>query len=70
MIINKKYESILMKVLKKRGIAIYQLADLVGVSRKSMYRYVNGERLPTIDIAFKIADALDDTVDYLFSDRF
>lgn len=46
----------------KNGLTLEELADKVGIS-KSMLSYVElGQRLPDINIAFDIADALNTSV--------
>jgi len=42
------------------------LAEKIGVSTKTMYRYENGDTIPDIFTAMKIADALEITLDEIF----
>ena len=41
------------------------LAELCGVSRISMFRYVSGRRLPSEETLFRMAEIFDVPVDYL-----
>ncbi|MBR3239511.1 MAG: helix-turn-helix transcriptional regulator [Oscillospiraceae bacterium] len=50
---------------KKRLLTLEQLAAKSGVSRVSITRYENGQRVPKLDDALKIARALDCTVEEL-----
>ena len=40
------------------GLSVKQLASLVGVTVMSIYRYEEGRRMPDVDVAAKIATAL------------
>ena len=42
----------------ERGLTVQQLADAVGQSRGSMGRYIKGEIVPSIHLAYRIANAL------------
>lgn len=59
-----------MSVLKEKRIrkklTRKALAEVVGVSKESIYKYETGERTPTDDTKIKIAKALDSTVEQLF----
>ena len=46
------------KYRKLKKMSQQELSSLSGVPRVSISRYENGDRIPTIDIASKIADAL------------
>jgi helix-turn-helix motif len=43
-----------------------QLAEKVGITYQSLQRYEKGTVLPIVDIAIKLAEALDTTVENLF----
>ena len=45
-----------------------QLAALVSISIRAYKTYESGERLPRVDTAIRIADALESTVEELFGD--
>ena len=46
-----------------------ELAQAANISTLSVIRYESGERTPTLDIASKIAKALNCTVDELLKDQ-
>lgn len=50
----------------KKGLKQEQLANLVGISRKSLSHYETGRVIPPLPIAIKIAKALGTTVEELF----
>lgn len=45
------------EIVKRKGITITQLADMMGIKQESLSRTINGN--PTIDTLQKIADALE-----------
>lgn len=47
-----------------------QLADKAGVSRKTVYAVETGRTAPSIEVALRLAKALDQPVDKLFSLRY
>lgn len=53
-------------VLKSRGLTQGELADKMGVSRRSIQYYTNGNI--TVETLVKIADALNTTVETLVSE--
>jgi len=55
----------LRAVLAARGITVYRLAQLTGITQSHVYRLVSGEQQPSLDVAGRIADALGVTVDEL-----
>lgn len=50
------------------GLSQAKLAEKVGVTQTAIARYENGDRLPGIQIAFKIANTLNCTIDDLMKD--
>lgn len=56
----------LKRLLTKKDITQYELADIVQTTDATISRYITGKREPRADTALKIADALDTTVDYLY----
>lgn len=52
-----------------RGMTLEALAKASGVSRVSINRYELGQRVPNVEIAQKIANALDCTVDELLRNQ-
>ncbi len=55
----------LMEVRKKRGLSQEDLAALVGTKGPAIGRYERGKANPTIEVAIRLADALDISLDYL-----
>ena len=60
-VIGKKIEM----YRKKRGLSAQDLADLMKVSRQSVYRWENGERIPDVLTFMKLARMLDVRVEDL-----
>lgn len=52
----------------KAGISQESLAAATGVSRISIVRYENGERIPSLDVAARIAKVLDCKTDDLLKE--
>ena len=50
---------------EKRGYTQQQLAEKVGTTNVTICRYINGERVPRIDVASKIAAIFNVSLDYL-----
>ncbi len=50
---------------KKQGISQTALAEQLGIHKNVLGRYERNEVLPSIDIAYKIANILDVSLDYL-----
>lgn len=50
----------------KNGLLQQELADICGVSRQTVNAIENNKYDPTLELAFKLALALDTTVDKLF----
>ena len=57
----------LREVREARGLTQGQLAELVGVSRKTINTVENGIYVPSTVIALKLARALNEPVERLFS---
>ena len=57
----------LREMREARGLTQGQLAELVGVSRKTINTVENGIYVPSTVIALKLARALDEPVERLFS---
>lgn len=53
------------KLLEMNNMTQCELAKQVGVTEVSISRYINGERIPNVDIALKIALTLQTTIEYL-----
>lgn len=54
------------KYRTQKGLLQQELADLCGVSRQTVNAIENNKYDPTLELAFKLARALDTTVDHLF----
>ena len=50
----------------QKGLLQQELADLCGVSRQTVNAIENNKYDPTLELAFKLALALDTTADHLF----
>lgn len=50
----------------QKGLLQLELADFCGVSRQTVNAIENNKYDPTLELAFKLALALDTTVDHLF----
>lgn len=55
--------------LKLAGMNQAELAKRVGATETSISRYIRGHRIPNVLIAIDIADALNCSVEDLYSDR-
>ena len=62
----ERLESSLKQVREARGLTQAQLADRIGVSRKTINTVENGVFVPSTVIALKLAAALDKPVEVLF----
>lgn len=49
----------------EKGISQKQLATKTGLTEAGVSRYINGQRLPRVDILILIAEALNCSVQYL-----
>ena len=49
----------------KNGMSQEQLGEKSGVSKNAICNYERNKRIPMVDVAFKLADALGTTVDEL-----
>lgn len=53
----------LKNILENADMSVRYLSIRTGVSVRSLYRYINRERIPDLLTAIKIAESLDVTVD-------
>lgn len=53
-------------LLNERDMTAKQLAKKIGVAAPTITRYINGERMPDINILVLIADYFNCSTDYLF----
>lgn len=63
--VKKVFSERLKQAREKKGLSLKALRDSVGVSQSAMSHYANGTTLPTLDIAMKIAQELEVSVDWL-----
>lgn len=61
----KKFGENLKRVMKEKGITQQRLADLVGVSRSTISKYVTDTAEPSLDVLCDIAIKLGVSCDYL-----
>ncbi len=59
------FGSIVVELRKKKKISQTELADQLGIHKNVLGRYERNEVSPSIEIARKIADILDVSLDYL-----
>jgi len=60
-----EFGSIVVQLRKEQGISQTDLAKQLGIHKNVLGRYERNEVLPSIEIARKIADILDVSLDYL-----
>ena len=60
-------ELMIKEVLKRKGISVKELSQLLGVTRDACYKYINGN--PTINVLDRIAKVLDVDVRSLIDGR-
>lgn len=58
----------MMDLRKRKNLSQVDFAKTVGVSREMIGRYERNEVVPSIEVAKKIADALEVSLDYLAGD--
>jgi len=64
-IMNTDFGNRLKTVREEKGLKREEVATIIGTSAAIIGRYERNERTPSIDIAKKIAEALDVSLDYL-----
>jgi len=62
---NTDFGNRLKTVREEKGLKREEVATIIGTSAAIIGRYERNERTPSIDIAKKIAEALDVSLDYL-----
>lgn len=60
-----KIGSKITELRKEKGFSRSELGDLIGTSSAIIGRYERDEMLPSVEIAYKIAKALDVSIDFL-----
>ena len=61
----EKFSYRLTVLLDENNMSQTQLAKKVGTTNVTICRYINGERIPRIDVASKIASVFNVSLDYL-----
>ena len=64
-LILSKFVDRLQDTMQEKGWDIKQLADFLGVSRRTVNSWILKNRTPRIDYLYHIADCLNVTIDYL-----
>lgn len=63
--------TVLSKNVKRRMVALHinqkEIAKRAGITEVTISRYIHGHRKPTIDILYKIAKALECSIDDLLT---
>ena len=59
----------LQKVREAKGYTQVKLAMIIEVSQQSITYYETGTRVPSLEIAYKLASALNTTIDYLIGNN-
>ncbi|MDM8531907.1 helix-turn-helix transcriptional regulator [Anaerolineales bacterium HSG25] len=54
---------------KKQGLTTKQLGDMLGVDRSLITKFETGKNIPSLGLAFKIAQFFEITVDDLVNDE-
>lgn len=63
--IKNCFQERLRELRKGKGFTMEKMADELGISSGSISNYENGQRLPDIEVAAKIADYFGVSIDYL-----
>lgn len=50
---------------KEKGLSQTELADIIKASREAISKYERGEAIPSVEVAAKIADVFEVTIDFL-----
>jgi transcriptional regulator with XRE-family HTH domain len=50
---------------KEKGLSQTDLAKAIGASREAISKYERGEAIPSVEVAAKIADVFEVTIDFL-----
>ncbi|RDV81684.1 helix-turn-helix transcriptional regulator [Ammonifex thiophilus] len=56
----------LQRILSERGLRHQDLARLVPISRSYLTQIINGQRIPSLPVAQRIAAVLETSVDQIF----
>ena len=60
-----KFGDKMMQARKEKGLSREELGEKIGTSGPIIGRYERGDMMPSVDIATKISDALDVSLDFL-----
>ena len=63
---KKTFSKVVSEARKNKRITIKELADICGVSASAINRYMAGKSLPTLEIAVRMAKAVDVSLDKIF----
>ena len=55
----------IVTLLKNENLTQKELAQMAGITESALSRYINGERMPKMEIIANLATALNTTSDYL-----
>ena len=61
----EKFSYRLSVLLEENNLSQTKLAQYIGTSNVTICRYLNGERIPRLDVVAKIADVFNVSIDYL-----
>ena len=64
MILSKFVES-LSELIFQSNISVAELSEKLNCEKATIYRYLRGEKMPSVDMAIKMADYFSCSVDYL-----
>lgn len=62
---TKNFGKNLKRERMKKGYSQRELAEIVGITNPAICKYERNQRIPMVDVAFKLAEALGVTVDEL-----
>ena len=62
---KKQFADNLRREMERRGVGAADLADRTGASASQIYNYLAGERMPRLDVALRLASALNCRLDEL-----
>ncbi len=62
---SKEFGNKVMQARKEKELSRDELAKMIGTSGPIVGRYERGDMMPSVEIATKIADALEVSLDYL-----
>ncbi len=66
---KKKTGNNIYEAMKRKEITVIELAEMLGISFQSVYKYIHGINLPDINRLFMISRILDTTVDDLIAKK-